>query len=260
MNRLRDNRPTTNKLRSERTTRRIGLARALSKLGYCSRSQAGEIIRAGRVGLNGDVQRNPETPVNLAADSVMVDGKVVCQPTFMYFVFNKPRGLVTTASHEKGRTTIYDRLPHGLPWLSPVGRLDKASEGLLLLTNDTEWAARITAPESRLDKTYHVQIDKPADGPLIERITAGVTAAGQLLRAKRAMIVRVGQRNSWIEIVLDEGRNRHIRRMLGQLGIDVLRLVRIAIGPIELGALPKGSCRQLSTLEKQKTDAELDRK
>ena len=142
-----------------------------------------------------------------------------------------------------------------MPWLSPVGRLDKASEGLLLLTNDSEWAARVLAPESHLDKTYHVQIAAIADAALLASIAAGVrTGDGVFLRAKSARILRRGDKNSWLEIVLDEGKNRHIRRMLAQLGVEVLRLLRVAIGPLRLGDLPKGASRPLTDGEKRDLD------
>src|SRR5215475_8306072 len=148
---------------SNDSSRKVGLARALSKLGYCSRSAAIELVRAGRVRLNGESLRNPETPVRLGRDRIEVDGVVVGQPKKLYWMLNKPRGLVTTTDDEQGRETVYAPLPRDLPWMAPVGRLDKASEGLLLFTNDSEWAARITAPESHLDKTYHVQIAALAD-------------------------------------------------------------------------------------------------
>ncbi|HTM40553.1 MAG TPA: pseudouridine synthase [Terriglobales bacterium] len=238
-------------------SRRIGLARALSKLGYCSRSQACDLIRAGRVTLNGAVPRDPETPVNLESDRILNDGHPVAASASVYLMLNKPRGLVTTASDEKGRRTVYDCLPTGLPWLAPVGRLDKASEGLLLLTNDSEWAARITAPESHLDKTYHVQIGALPEAALLRAIQKGVTVDGERLRVKRGGVVRQGQRNTWLEIVLDEGKNRHIRRLLAALGVEVLRLVRVAIGPLVLGDLAKGSSRPLSAVEKRALDNNL---
>jgi 23S rRNA pseudouridine2605 synthase len=238
--------------------RRIGLARSLSKLGYCSRSQAAELIRAGRVQLNGRVRRDPETPVRLERDRIRLDGHAIDQQPKIYLMMNKPRGLVTTACDEKGRDTVYDMLEkagESLPWIAPIGRLDKASEGLLLLTNDSEWGARVAAPEMHLEKTYHVQIATLADDKLVQAILRGVTGdEGDILRATRARLLRSGDKNCWLEIILDEGKNRQIRRMLAAFGIRVLRLVRVAIGPLELGKLAKGDYRALSSEEKQAVD------
>ncbi|HXM93723.1 MAG TPA: pseudouridine synthase [Candidatus Dormibacteraeota bacterium] len=234
---------------------KAGLARALSKLGYCSRSQAAELIRAGRIRVNGAVTKDPETPVHWGKDRLEADGQPVSQSKKIYFILNKPRGIVTTADDEQGRKTVYGFLPKGAPWVSPVGRLDKASEGLLLLTNDSEWAARVTAPETHLDKMYHVQIGGVADATLTKALENGVTTNfGDFLRAKRAAILRHGDRNSWLEIILDEGKNRHIRRMLEHLGMEVLRLIRVSIGPVTLGELPKGEVRPLAEVEKLAMD------
>lgn len=173
-------------------------------------------------------------------------------------MLNKPRGAVTTASDEKSRQTVYEFLDPDLPWVAPVGRLDKASEGLLLLTNNSEWAAQVTSPASHIDKTYHVQIDRVADAALLESIGKGVkTENGDFLRVAGVRVLRRGKKNTWLEIVLDEGRNRHIRRMLAALGVAVLRLVRVAIGPLPLGQLPKGSVRPLTSGEKQALDQAL---
>jgi 23S rRNA pseudouridine2605 synthase len=232
-------------------SRRTGLARALSKLGFCSRTQAFSLIRAGRVRLNQRPVRDPETPVRLGKDRIEVDGKPIDPAEKVYLMLNKPRGLVTTRNDEKGRKTIYSLLPGYSEWLAPVGRLDIASEGLLLLTNDSAWGARIASPEAHIDKTYHVQIDALADQELIDRLHKGVRHDGQLLAAKQAGILRLGKKNSWLEIVLDEGKNRHIRRMFSELAIDVLRLVRVAVGPVELGNLPKGKSHPLTTDEKE---------
>lgn len=242
---------------SNPSNRRIGLARALSKLGYCSRAQAFGLIRAGRVTLNGRACRDPEAPVHPAVDRIRVDGQAVALPAPVYLMLNKPRGLVTTAADEKGRKTVYDCLPTDLPWLAPVGRLDKASEGLLLLTNDSEWAAKVLAPESHLDKTYHVQIGIVADEALLAAMLRGVNSRGDYLRVGGARILRHGQRNSWLELTLREGKNRHIRRLLEHLGVEVLRLVRVAIGPLELGELAKGAFRPLAREEKQELDRAL---
>lgn len=217
------------------------------------------MIRAGRVTLNGGVRRDPEAPVHLERDRILVDGRPLAASVPVYLMLNKPRGVVTTAADEQGRRTVYDCLPARLPWLAPVGRLDKASEGLLLLTNDSEWAARVLAPETHLEKTYHVQISAQADAALLRAMEKGVTAEGDLLRVRRAAVLRSGQRNTWLEVVLDEGKNRHIRRLLAALGIEVLRLVRVAIGRLVLGDLPKGSSRPLTAEEKRALDDALRR-
>src|SRR5260370_29080056 len=172
---------------------RIGLARMLSKLGYCSRSRPSLLIRTGRVTLNGAVRRDPETPVRHRRDRIEVDGCLLAAASRMYLMLNKPRGIVTTAADERGRDTVYSCLDSSLPWVAPVGRLDKASEGLVLLTNDSEWAARILAPETHLDKVYHVQISGTAAPPLLEKLLNGVsTKDADLLRPKSARIIRSG--------------------------------------------------------------------
>jgi len=235
--------------------KKVGLARALSKLGYCSRSRAAELIAGGRVKLNGTLPHDPETPVHIGKDRIEIDSQPVEGSSKIYLALNKPRGVVTTAADEKNRETAYAYLPEGLPWIAPVGRLDKASEGLLLLTNDSEWAARITAPETHLDKTYHVQISAIGDEKMLQSLRNGIrTSDGEFLRLKNVRVLRQGERHSWLEIVLDEGKNRHIRRMLAELKIEVLRLVRVAIGPLTLGDLSKGATRALEQEEKQALD------
>jgi 23S rRNA pseudouridine2605 synthase len=260
------------------TKKRVGLARALSKMGYCSRSQAVALIRGGLVTLNGRVARDVETPVRIPQDHIEVEGSPVDKAPPLYLVMNKPRGVVTTASDEKGRETVYDLLEPGLPWIGPVGRLDKASEGLLLLTNDSEWASEITEPSSHLDKKYHVQIDCVADSDLLARIIRGGSADGGFAdtstadkrgaadesderpRAKMARLLRHGDKNSWLEITLDEGKNRQIRRLLEAVDVRVLRLVRVSIGPLELGDLKKGSTRRLTPAEKSALDRALGKR
>jgi len=235
--------------------RKVGLARALSKLGYCSRGQAATLIRAGRVRLNERVRLDPETPVRIEKDRILIDDAQLATQTKIYLMMNKPRGLVTTASDEKGRDTIYSLLDQSTPWIAPVGRLDKASEGLLLMTNDSEWSAKIAAPESHLEKTYHAQIATVADEKLTRALVSGVsTEDGDSLRALRASLLRSGEKNSWLEIALDEGKNRQIRRMLAARSIEVLRLIRVAIGPLQLGKLAKGAHRPLTTEEKNMLD------
>ena len=244
-------------------------------MGYCSRSQAAILIRAGRVTVNERIIRDPERPVRMPQERIEVDGSPLDKQPAIYLIMNKPRGVVTTASDEKGRETVYDLLEPGLPWVGPVGRLDKASEGLLLLTNDSEWAAKVTEPASHLDKKYHVQVDRVADDDLLVRITRGCAAAGnsvdggfleansfepergEHLRAKGARLLRHGDKNCWLEITLDQGKNRQIRRLLEVQGVQVLRLVRVSIGPLELGDLKKGSVRPLTAVEKEEIDRAL---
>ena len=168
------------------------------------------------------------------------------------------RGIVTTASDERARHGL--QISQRRPSVGrPVGRLDKGSD-LLLLTNDTEWAAGITAPETHLDKTYHVQIAKISDASLIETVKNGIrTKDGDSLHVKDASLLREGERNSWLEIILDEGKNRHIRRIMEALGIEVLRLIRVAIGPLALGNLPKSAVRALTPEEKLSLDRTMRR-
>ena len=229
---------------------RAGIARALSKLGFCSRSQAERLVLEGRVCLEGRPVRDPETPTLPGRSRITVDGREVLASRSVYLMLNKPRGLVTTASDEKGRDTVFRCLTgSGLPHVSPVGRLDQASEGLLLFTNDTVWADRITAPETHLDKVYHVQVDRAADDAFCRRLAAGTVTPEGRLSAKRVSFLRSGGKTSWLEIVLDEGRNRQIRRLLEAHETGVLRLLRIAIGPVGLGTVPKGSWRHLTQRE-----------
>lgn len=211
---------------------------------------AADWVRAGRIAVNGRVVRDPEFPVLAGRDRLTLDGQPLVAAAKLYLMLNKPRGLVTTTVDEKGRDTVYRCFDGAeLPWLAPVGRLDKASEGLLLFSNDPEWAARITDPATGPDKTYQVQIDTLPDAALLERLVAGIDHDGERLAAKSAQLVRSGEKNAWLEIVLDEGRNRHIRRLLAGHDIGVLRLIRIAIGPLRLGTLPKGQWRWLEQHE-----------
>lgn len=228
-------------------TARHGLARVLSKLGVCSRSQAEQAVRAGRVSVDGRRVLDPERPTDPAREALCLDGSPVGAAVRVHVALNKPRGIVVSAADERGRDTVYDLLKDaGLPWLGPVGRLDRASEGLLLLSNDTVWAAGLTEPKHHVDKTYHVQIDRRPDVALVAALQAGVVDDGERLGTVAVTVLREGEKNAWLEIVLDEGRNRHIRRLLAAHDVGVLRLIRVAIGPLTLGDLAKGQWRHLT--------------
>jgi 23S rRNA pseudouridine2605 synthase len=229
---------------------RFGLARVLSKLGTCSRSQAEKAVREGRVSVDGRIVRDPERAADPEQQRICLDGVAVTAAERVYVVLNKPRGIVVSAADERGRDTVYALLADsGLPWLGPVGRLDKASEGLLLLSNDSVWAAQLTDPQHHVDKTYHVQVDTIPDPSVLQRMIDGVTDQGEHLSARRVSLLRAGEKNAWLEVVLDEGRNRHIRRLLQAQGIGVLRLVRVAIAELTLGDLAKGHWRHLTAAE-----------
>jgi 23S rRNA pseudouridine2605 synthase len=231
-------------------TTRYGLARVLSKRGVCSRSEASRRIAEGRVAIAGRVVRDPEYPVSMDEGRILMDGVPLPIQSPCHLMLNKPRGLVTTAVDEQGRDTVYRCFDGaGLGWIAPVGRLDKASEGLLLFGNDPAWAARITDPATGPDKTYHVQVDAVPASPLMTGLVEGVVVDGEHLHAASARLLRTGDKNAWLELVLEEGRNRQIRRLLTAFDLGVLRLVRVAIGDVVLGDLPKGQWRPLTPEE-----------
>jgi 23S rRNA pseudouridine2605 synthase len=232
------------------TVKRHGVARVISKLGMGSRTRAAEWVREGRVRVNGRVTLDPECPVRQGVDRIEIDGRESAPAARIVLMLNKPRGLVTTTQDEKGRATVYSCFADAdLPWVAPVGRLDKASEGLLLFSNDPTWAARITDPDSGPPKTYHVQINRLPEADLLGRIERGAVVDGESLAVRSVRILRSGDKNAWLEIVLDEGRNRHIRRLLEAFEVSVLRLVRVAIGPLSLDELAKGQWRVLGEKE-----------
>lgn len=227
----------------------VSLPRALSKLGFCSRTEAVALIEAGQVSVDGKIARSVTLRVDPARSRLAVDGTAIAAQAKVYLMLNKPRGIVTTRHDPQERGTVYDCLPPDSPFLSPVGRLDKASEGLLLLTNDTGWAEYLLSPASGVPKTYHVKIDRIADENFIRALTHPVEDDGERLSAAAVRLLRTGSRSSWIEIVLTEGRNRQVRRMVAAQGASVLRLVRVRIGSVALGELGKGQTRLLSDIE-----------
>ena len=239
-----------------------GVARVISKRGFCSRSVAENLVREGRVSLRGKIVLDPDTPA-YENDEIAVDGKSVEAAQKFYFAMNKPRGIVTTASDEKGRKTVMDlfreqyaRLFPGkpVPHISPVGRLDAASEGLLLFTNDTQWADALLDPRepSQHTKIYRVQVAGKPTAAELEQMEKGFNVpprvfgeSEEFMHAERAVLHSEGEKNCWLEITLSEGKNREIRRMLAHLGYEVMRLVRIQFDKYTLGDLKPGEIRQI---------------
>ena len=234
-----------------------GVARVISKRGYCSRSQAEKLVREGHVILRGKPTRDPEAPA-YENDEILIDGTPITASEFVYFAMNKPRGLVTTASDEKGRKTVMDlfreefaKMYPGkpMPHIAPVGRLDAASEGLLLFTNDTKWADDILTDVSHL-KIYRVQVKGKPSATELSQMEKGFNVAPRVfgekeefMHAERAVLHSEGERNCWLEITLSEGKNREIRRMLAHLGYEVMRLMRIQFDKYVLDDLKTGEIK-----------------
>jgi 23S rRNA pseudouridine2605 synthase len=229
----------------------FGVARILNKRGYCSRSKAESLVLDGRVSLEGKIVLDPETPAGMNSN-IAVDGNAVLLNAPVYFVMNKPRGIVTSASDERGRKTVMDLLKGKISGhVFPVGRLDKASEGLLLFTNDTAFSDRILSPESHMEKEYHVRVSRMPSEEEFQRMQSGLLVpprvfgnAPENMRMKSAKPLPK-ETSHWIDVILGEGKNREIRRILECFEIETLRLVRVRIGPWKLENLRPGEIRQI---------------
>jgi 23S rRNA pseudouridine2605 synthase len=231
--------------KSSPSGRRVQLHRALSKLGWGSRAQAWEWICAGEVCVDGQAVTDPLTWVDLDRQRITRAGEVAPVVTLTTLALHKPRGVVTTRRDERGRQTVYDLLPAGLPWVHPAGRLDADSEGLLILTNDAALSVRLTEPEHHVPKTYHATLTGDLTPEALEQLRGGVDLADGRTRPAQLRELRRGARPCRLEITLTEGRNRQIRRMAAAVGCRVRRLIRVAVGRYELGDLPSGECRLL---------------
>jgi 23S rRNA pseudouridine2605 synthase len=243
----------TDVLRTRQPAKRVmTLDRVLSRFGLASRTAAREAIRSGRIRVSGRVVRDPAHWVAPGREVIELDGKPLRPARKCYLLLYKPKGVITSHGDPAGRKTVYDCLGDHSHWVSPVGRLDKNSSGLLLLTNDTELAELVTNPQSRIPKTYLVKVSARLSDEAIARLASGI----ELKRGGRASprsVRRVEDRgkHTWLEIVLTEGKNREIRRMVEALGFSVLKLVRTRIGPLTLEGLEVGKWRALRPAEVQ---------
>lgn len=237
--------------RSRQSRAQITLARALSKFGFASRSRAAVLIREGHVRVNGRVVRRDDHWLDPRTAAIDVDGTRLVAEEFKYIALHKPAGCVTTRADERGRDTVYAYLPANLPWMFPVGRLDKDSSGLLLFTNDVRWGEMISGPAHRIPKTYIVTADRRVEEEDLEVMRRGMTLAdGTVLLPAQAR--RQGGDGCVVTITLHEGKNRQIRRMMEQLRYEVRALVRTAIGPITLKGLDAGRTRPVTREERQR--------
>ena len=226
------------------------LDRVLSRFGLASRSAAREAIVAGRMKVNGRIVRDPDVWVSPSRDTFHLDGQRLKPARKRYLLFYKPKGVITSHGDPAGRETIYKYLGEENQWVAPVGRLDKDTSGLLLLTNDTEFDDFVTNPESEVPKTYLVKANALLSEEVIARLNAGV----EMQRGDFAQPLSVRRREdrgkyTWLEVVLTEGKNREVRRMIEAVGFRVLKLVRTHIGPLSLAGLEVGKWRELSPSE-----------
>ena len=225
------------------------LQKVLASAGIASRRECEELIREGRVEVDRQVVTGLGTRVDPRRQEIRVDGETLSRPKLVYFAVNKPTGVVSTSRDPAGRPRVIDLLPPNAPRVFAVGRLDISSEGLILVTNDGELANRLTHPRHGVEKIYQVQVAGQVEREVLAQLHRGIHLAEGIAHAKHVRIKSRRKRSTILEMVLDEGRNREIRRLLARAGHKVERLKRVAVGPVRLGDLPAGAVRPLSRKE-----------
>jgi pseudouridine synthase len=225
------------------------LERVISKAGLGSRTEARRWIAAGRVDVNGKTIQTPDYWVDFARDKVTLDGKTVRAGKKIYLLLYKPKGYLTTHKDPEGRPTVYDLISDIGAWVVPVGRLDLDTSGLLILTNDTQFAERLTNPDHKVHKTYQLKASTLLTDEQIETLRKGVILADGPTRPAMVKRLRDTAKYTFLEMTITEGRNRQVRRMVEAVGSKVLKLVRIAIGGVRIGDLPIGKHRPLTVEE-----------
>ena len=227
------------------------LDRVLSRFGLASRTEAREKILSGQVKVNGCMVRDPDRWTDPRADIIHIGGKRLRQAHKVYLLFYKPKGVITSHGDPDGRKTVYDCLGREVPWVTPVGRLDKDTSGLLLLTNDTDFANYVTDPASRVPKTYLVKANMLVSDEVLAQLARGIELnRGDWARPQSVRRVEDRGKYSWLEIVLTEGKNREVRRLLEAVGLATLKLVRTRIGPCTMEGLQVGKWRDLLASER----------
>jgi 23S rRNA pseudouridine2605 synthase len=230
---------------------RLSLARALSKFGVCSRKAAVAVIEAGRVRVDGRVVLWPQRRIDPRRERVSVDGRRVSDDTErVVIILHKPKGLITSRADPGGRPTVYSLLGDVGRWVFPVGRLDRDTSGLLVLTNDHRLGQRLTDPEHHVPKTYHVRIAGVPSAEALRVLREGAPLGrGEVSRPAQVHSLGSRRDGTWLELVLTEGRNRQVRRMCAAVGHDVVDLVRVRVGRLALGDLAPGEWRRLDRTE-----------
>lgn len=225
---------------------KVSLERALSKLGLASRTDARKLIADGKVSVDGRIATRGNLWVNPQRSKIRIEGVVAVAAVWRCVVFHKPRGVVTTRRDERGRKTIYDVLPSELHGLMPVGRLDQHTSGLLILTNDTRLSSWIMDPHNGVHRTYIVEVRGEASPEKLIKLESGVVDRAEKLKAHEVRALKVSGKESRLSLVLQEGKNREVRRLCMAVGLEVTALKRISLGRLALGELRPGGWEELT--------------